>query len=180
MNPTGVERGGINNRVLMIGAVVALPLLVVLGVSLRFDPLSIPSPLIGTQAPAFELVSLDGETVRLRDLGGQPVLINFWATWCQPCIVEHPVLVDGARRYQGRAHFLGIIYQDKTEQIRKFIQARGSWGRTLIDPGARVALTYGVYGAPETFILDKDGVIVEKVTGAMSPRHLDALLGPLL
>lgn len=176
------QSGGLklNGRVIALGAAVALPLLVVLAVSLRFDPRSIASPLIGTEAPVFELTSLDGESVSLAKLRGKPVLINFWATWCQPCVVEHPVLVDGARRYQGRAEFLGIIYQDEADQIRRFMAARGAWGSTLVDPDSKVALAYGVYGAPETFILDSSGVIVEKVTGSMSPRYLDALLGPLL
>lgn len=170
----------LNSKVFAVGAAVTLPLLVVLAVSLRFDPKEIPSPLIGTQAPVFDLLDLDGETVNLSQFRGQPVLINFWATWCRPCVVEHPVLVDGARRYQGRAQFLGIIYQDETEKIERFMAARGGWGSTLVDPNSKVALAYGVYGAPETFILDRHGRIVEKVTGAMSPSHLDALLGPLL
>lgn len=170
----------LNSKVVAIGTAVSLPLLVVLAVSLRFDPKEIPSPLIGTQAPVFDLLDLDGETVNLSQFRGQPVLINFWATWCRPCVVEHPVLVDGARRYQGRAQFLGIIYQDETEKIKRFMAARGGWGSTLVDPNSKVALAYGVYGAPETFILDRHGRIVEKVTGAMSPSHLDALLGPLL
>ena len=170
----------LNTKVVVVGTAVSLPLLVVLAVSLRFDPREIPSPLIGTQAPVFELVDLDGETVNLSELYGKPVLINFWATWCQPCIVEHPVLVDGARRYQGRAEFLGIIYQDEVEKIERFMAVRGDWGSTLVDPNSKVALAYGVYGAPETFVLDRSGKIVEKVVGAMSPSRLDALLGPLL
>ena len=170
----------INGKVVAIGAAITLPLLVVLAVSLKFDPREIPSPLIGTQAPVFELVSLDDETVNLAELRGKPVLINFWATWCQPCIAEHPVLIDGARRYRDRAHFLGVIYQDEREKIERFMAVRGRWGSTLVDPDSRVALAYGVYGAPETFILDRDGKIVEKVTGAMSPGHLDAVLRPLL
>lgn len=170
----------LNHKVVVVGAAIVLPLLVVLAVSLRFDPQVIPSPLVGTEAPVFELESLDGERVRLADLRGQPVLINFWATWCQPCIAEHPVLVDGARRYRGRARFLGVIYQDEPDLIERFLAARGSWGSTLIDPGSKVAISYGVYGAPETFILDKTGVIVEKITGPTGPRQLDAFLGPLL
>lgn len=170
----------VNRKVILIGAVVTLPLLVFLAFSLGFNPRVIPSPLIGKVAPDFELTSLDGAVVRLSELRGQPVLINFWATWCQPCIVEHPVLIDGARRYQGRARFLGIIYQDEADMIRRFIATRGGWGTTLVDPGVKVALSYGVYGAPETFIIDKNGVIVDKLTGATTPRQLDAVLGPLL
>lgn len=170
----------LNRKVILVGFLVTLPLLVFLAFSLGSNPRVIPSPLIGTVAPDFELTSLDGEVVRLSELRGQPILINFWATWCQPCIAEHPVLVDGARRYQGRAHFLGVIYQDETDMIRRFIAARGGWGKTLEDPGVKVALSYGVYGAPETFIVDKQGVIVEKITGSTSRRQLDAVLGPLL
>lgn len=169
-----------NRKVVLVGGLVTLPILIFLAFSLGFNPRVIPSPLIGKAAPDFELKSLDGEWVRLSELRGKPVLINFWATWCQPCIAEHPVLVDGARRYEGRAHFLGVIYQDETDMIRRFIAARGGWGKTLEDPGVKVALSYGVYGAPETFILDREGVIVEKITGPTSRRRLDALLEPLL
>jgi cytochrome c biogenesis protein CcmG/thiol:disulfide interchange protein DsbE len=169
-----------NKKVLLVGGLVSLPLLVFLAISFRFDPRQIDSPLIGKQAPGFVLQDLEGNEVNLEALRGKPVLLNFWATWCQPCIVEHPVLQAGARRYRDRVHFLGVIYQDETDAIRRFIRQRGSWGRSLVDPDVKVGIAYGVYGAPETFFIDSSGIVVEKVTGPVSPARLDQILGALL
>jgi cytochrome c biogenesis protein CcmG/thiol:disulfide interchange protein DsbE len=169
-----------NKKVLLIGGLITMPVLVFLAISFRFDPRKIDSPLIGKQAPEFVLQDLDGNEVSLEALRGKPVLLNFWATWCQPCIVEHPVLRAGARRYADRVHFLGVIYQDETDAIRRFVRQQGAWGPSLIDPDVKVGIAYGVYGAPETFFIDADGVIVEKVTGALSPSRLDHILGALL
>ena len=135
---------------------------------------------IGSQLPEFELESLAGGEVASSSLAGKTVVVNFWATWCQPCVVEHPVLVDGARRYDGRATFLGVIYQDEPEKIQRFIDRAGDWGPTLVDPESKVAIGYGVYGAPETFFIDPEGIIVEKVTGAMSPTFLSRRIESLL
>jgi cytochrome c biogenesis protein CcmG/thiol:disulfide interchange protein DsbE len=77
-------------------------------------------------------------------------------------------------------HFLGVIYHDEPEEIRTFLRRRGSWGPALVDPRTEVGIAYGVYGAPETFFIDSNGVVVEKVTGAMSPARLDSILGALL
>lgn len=170
----------VNRWVLLGGALVTIPLLIFLALSFRSDPHQIDSPLIGKPAPVFALPDLDGHTVRLEELRGRPVVLNFWATWCPPCVVEHPVLQAGAQRYAGRAAFVGVIYQDDPELIRQFVRSRGGWGPALIDEDVEVALAYGVYGAPETFIIDRDGMIVEKVTGVVTPQRLTALLEPLL
>ncbi len=165
------------NRVALgVGLFLSLPLLFFLALGFRSDPKTIESPLLGKPAPAFELVDLDGTRVVLEDLRGKPVLINFWATWCQPCIAEHPVLQRGAQRWAGRAHFLGVIYHDEEDAIRSFMARRGGWGSTLVDPGSAVAIRYGVYGAPETFIIDARGIVRQKVTGAMTMDYLDRLL----
>ena len=169
-----------NRKVLVMGAAVVVPLLAVLAIGFRFDPHAIESPLIGREAPTFSLMGVDGETVDLAALRGRPVIINFWATWCQPCIYEHPILVEAARRYEGRARFLGIIYQDDPDLIRRFVDARGAWGPSLIDSGSQVAIAYGVYGAPETFILDADGMIVEKITSVVVWQTLTRLVDGLL
>jgi cytochrome c biogenesis protein CcmG/thiol:disulfide interchange protein DsbE len=161
---------------LLVGGLISLPLLVFLGLGFRSDPKTIESPLVGRPAPAFELRDIEGAAVSLEALRGQPVVLNFWATWCQPCIVEHPVLVRTAERWEGRAHFLGVVYHDETSAIERFLQRRGSWGRTLIDPDSEVAIRYGVYGAPETFIVDRAGVVRQKVTGAMTMAQLERLL----
>lgn len=170
----------VNRGVLLGGALVTIPLLVFLALGFRADPHQIDSPLIGRPAPLFSLHDLDGRMVRLEELRGRPVVLNFWATWCQPCIVEHPVLQAGAQRYAGRAEFVGVIYQDEPELIREFVRTRGAWGPSLIDQDVSVALAYGVYGAPETFLIDRQGVIVEKVTGLVTPERLTGLLEPLL
>ncbi len=169
-----------NARVLLVGALLTIPLVVFLALAFRSDPRQIDSPLIGRQAPGFVLADLDGERVELAALRGRPVVINFWATWCQPCIVEHPVLLASARRYADRAVFLGVVYQDDPGAIRDFIAARGAWGPALVDPESRVAIAYGVYGAPETFFIDAEGTVREKVTGALDPATIDRLLGRML
>jgi cytochrome c biogenesis protein CcmG/thiol:disulfide interchange protein DsbE len=169
-----------NRKVLLVGALVIVPLLVFLASGFRFDPGFIESPLIGREAPVFTLTGLDGEAVDLKALRGQPVVINFWATWCQPCIYEHPILVEAARRYEGKAKFLGIIYQDDPDLIRRFVGLRGAWGPSLIDLGSQVAIAYGVYGAPETFVLDADGMIVEKITSTVDWQSLTRLVDSLL
>ncbi len=171
-----------NRKVLIVGLLLITPLLVFLALSFRSDPRLIESPLIGKPAPSFTLTDLDGQVVGLEDLKGKPVVINFWATWCQPCIVEHPVLLAGARHYAGQVEFLGVIYQDKPELIRRFMRQRGAWGPALIDPEVEVAIAYGVYGAPETFFIDAQGIIIEKITGAVGPsalgRSVDGRLKP--
>ena len=169
-----------NKRVLLIGGLLTVPLLVFLALAFRFDPRKIESPLLDQPAPDFVLADLEGNVVSSEDLRGKPVLVNFWATWCQPCIFEHPVLLDGARRYRDRVHFVGVVYQDEADKIRDFVARRGAWGPSLIDPEASVAIAYGVYGAPETFFIDAEGVVRHKVTGALDPRSLDAILAPLL
>ena len=169
-----------NRWALILGSLVVLPLIVVLAVSFRFDPRTIDSPLVGGPAPSFALPDLDGEVHRLSDLEGAPVVINFWATWCQPCIVEHPMLLSASRQLEGRVQFLGVIYLDEPDKIRRFVRQRGAWGPSLVDEGSEVAIAYGVYGAPETFILDAEGVIVDKVTGLVDPDRLFATLDGLL
>jgi len=169
-----------NKRVLFIGALIVLPLLIFLALSFGKDPRSLDSPLVGKPAPNFSLRGLDGELVRLEDFRGQPVFLNFWATWCQPCIAEHPVLLAAAQRYEGRVQFLGVVYHDDIEKIQAFINSRGEWGSTLLDLEGSVAVAYGVYGAPETFFIDKDGVIVEKLVGTVHPESLVRKLDNLL
>ena len=169
-----------NRKVLLIGTLIVVPLLVFLALSFGKDPRAIDSPLIDAPAPRFALQDLDGQQLSLDELRGQPVMINFWATWCQPCIAEHPVLQAIARRYEGRAHFVGIIYQDEPELIRRFIAQRGGWGRTLLDPEGDTAIAYGVYGAPETFFIDAGGTVVRKVTGPMGASFLSDIIEELL
>jgi len=170
----------VNRKVLVVGTLIVVPLLIFLALSFGKDPRAIESPLLDAPAPGFALRDLDGQPVSLDELSGQPVMINFWATWCQPCIVEHPVLQAAAKRYEGRAHFIGIVYQDDADLIRGFVARRGDWGSTLLDPDGETAIAYGVYGAPETFFIDAGGTVVRKVTGAMRADFLSGILEGLL
>ncbi len=169
-----------NRRALVIGAIFILPLLWVLGQGLGKDPKRIESPLVGQPAPAFELVDLEGNTVSLEDLAGKPALVNFWSTWCVPCAYEHPVLAAAAQRYRDRVHFIGVIYQDEPTTVRAYLARRPAWGPSLLDPTGRAAILFGVYGVPETFILDRNGTITAKYDGALDPATLDALLAEVL
>ena len=169
-----------NRKVLLVGTLIVVPLLVFLALSFGKDPRAIESPLVDTPAPGFALSDLDGQPVSLDELRGQPVMINFWATWCQPCVAEHPVLQAAARRYEGRAHFIGVIYQDDPDLIRAFLARRGGWGTTLLDPDGETAIAYGVYGAPETFFIDAGGTVVRKVTGPMNADFLSGIIEELL
>ena len=162
-------------------AVVAL--LVLFAFGLRGNPRFIPSPLVGKTAPAFETGTFDGKTVRLNDLRGKVVLVNFWATWCQECRVEHPMLEKIAGDYGGRPDFamIGILYQDKVEKARAYL---GEWGGArythLIDLKGRIGIDYGVYGVPETFVIDRSGVIRHKQAGAVTPEFVAKVLEPVL
>ena len=132
-----------NRRVLLFGFGISLPLLVLLGFAFQHDPQIVESPLIGRPAPDFRLADLDGNIVDLAELRGRPVIINFWATYCPPCIVEHPLLMAGARRWQGEIHFLGVIFQDDPDLIAQFNAEYGRWGPSLIDADAGSRLRTG-------------------------------------
>lgn len=169
-----------NRKVLLGGLLIVAPLIAFLALGLGEDPNTVDSPLLDKPAPPFSLTDLGGKTWDLESLRGTPVLINFWATWCQPCLYEHPILLDGARRYRDKVQFLGIILHDETSTVRRYLAGAGEWGPSLADPDSQAAIAYGVYGAPETFIIDRDGVVVHKHTGPVSPKLLDDMLAPVL
>jgi len=164
--------------VLAVGALLTIPVIVFLAIGLRHDPHQIDSPLIGKPAPPFALADLEGNVVRLEDLRGTPVLLNFWATYCVPCVAEHKTFMTGERVLGERLRLLGVIYHDETSLIRRFLEQRGEWGRTLVDPGSQVAIAYGVYGVPETYLIDAEGIVIDKITWPLvTPEHLFAWLG---
>ena len=169
-----------NRRVLIAGLLVVAPLLVFLAMGLGQDPRKVRTPMVGRDAPDFTLPTVDGgESIRLSALEGRPVVINFWATWCVPCYAEHKVLIDGAQSRPDVA-FLGIVYQDEAQRVRGFLQQNGSAYPSLMDAGGAAAISYGVYGVPETFFIDASGTIVAKHEGPLDPvsmRERLALLG---
>jgi len=166
-----------NRRVLLAGLVVVAPLVAVLVMNLGRNPHLIASPLVGRAAPDFVLRPLDGgEPVTLASLRGRPVVLNFWATWCVPCFEEHAVLVSAARATGDRAHFIGVVYQDDEEQVRAFLARQGSAYPSLLDPGSRTAIAFGIFGVPETFFIDGEGRIAAKHVGPLDAPSLEAKL----
>jgi cytochrome c biogenesis protein CcmG, thiol:disulfide interchange protein DsbE len=166
-----------NRNVLGAGLAVSLPLLVVLFANLGRDPHAVESPLIGHPAPAFSLTPVDpGPPVSLASLKGRPVVLNFWATWCIPCVEEHEALATAARRLGDQAQFLGVVYEDEGPQVLQFLQQRGKAYPSLLDDDGKAAIAYGVYGVPETYFIDAQGTIVAKFVGPLDPPTLDANL----
>jgi cytochrome c biogenesis protein CcmG/thiol:disulfide interchange protein DsbE len=131
----------------------------------------------GAAAPDFALVTLDGASVRLSELRGRPVVINFWSTWCLPCKQEHPLLQQAPDLYPD-AVFLGVLYQDEPDAARKYLARAPVRYEQLVDPDGKVAIAYGVTGVPETFFVGADGTIRHKVARALTARDLAEQLEP--
>jgi len=163
--------------VLIVGIAITAALVAVLFLGLGRDPQQIQSPLVGRAAPAFALKEVgSGRTIDLAALRGKPAMINFWATWCMPCYQEHPVLVDNARLLGSQVQFVGVVFNDDEASISKFLRERGSAYPTLLDTQGKTAIAYGVGGVPESFFLNRDGVIVAKFSGPMTTDILQANL----
>ena len=179
-----------NKRALLIGSLIAVPLFVLLGLGfrweddtlvLRHDPNIVKSPLLGRPATPFVLDGFDGNVIGLEDLRGKPIVLNFWASWCQPCIYETPLLVAAAARYGERVHFIGVVPpEDTPEAVAAFQRRFGDWGPALYDRNGKVGIAYGVVKLPETYLIDADGIIQEKVAGALQPEPLHQSLENLL
>ncbi|PYQ60953.1 MAG: thiol:disulfide interchange protein [Acidobacteria bacterium] len=169
-----------NRTVLIVGSAITIALVAVLFLGLGKDPTAINSPLVGKPAPPFALTSLGGQRFDIRQLRGKPVIVNFWATWCVPCYQEHPVLVENARTIGGDVQFLGVVFNDSEDKINAFLRERGSAYPTLLDQQGKTAIEYGVGGVPETFFINRRGVIVAKFVGPMTTEILQSNLSKAL
>lgn len=152
-----------------------------LAAGLRLDPREVPSPLVGKPAPAFQAAALTRPeaTIRRDDLLGQVWLLNVWASWCGACRDEHPVLVDYARR--GGVPIYGLNYKDqRADGIGWLKQFGNPYTDSLFDPEGRIGIDYGVYGVPETFVIDRTGIIRYKHIGPITPAVLRDKIEPLL
>lgn len=152
-----------------------------LGVGLNLDPREVPSPLIGKPAPAFKLPRLDdpAQTLALQDMAGKVWMLNVWASWCVACREEHPVLVDYSRR--AAVPLYGLNYKDTRPEALAWLQRYGNpYTASLSDTKGLVGIDFGVYGVPETFIIDKKGVVRYKQIGPVTPQVLRERIEPLL
>ena len=158
-----------------------LVLVVFLAVGLNLNPREVPSPLIGKPAPAFTLTRLDApaQSIKRDELLGKVWILNVWASWCAPCREEHPVLVEFARRKL--VPIYGLNYKDTRPAGMGFLTQMGNpYEASLFDGDGRVGIDYGVYGVPETFVIDKQGMIRHKHVGPLTPDVVRTKIEPLL
>ena len=158
-----------------------IALVVFLGVGLRLNPREIPSPFIDKPAPAFQLTQLHApdKTISPQDMLGKVWLLNVFASWCVSCRVEHPVFMDLAR--QNVVPIVGLNYKDKREAGIGWLRQFGNpYSVSAFDSDGRIGIDYGVYGVPETFVIDKLGVIRMKHIGPVSAEALTDKILPLI
>ena len=148
---------------------------------LTLDPREIPSVLIGKPVPEFTLLPVEGRTLGLStsDLKGEVSLVNVFASWCAECRAEHPLLMK--LREDNIVPVHGLNYKDTPEDAREWLDSLGDpYTRTGADLDGRVAIDFGVYGVPETFVIDKSGRIAYKHIGALSVSTLETKILPLV
>ena len=162
-------------------AVAPLLILAAWGALLLARPGIPPVVRVGDAAPAFSLADLDGNPVRLADLRGRPVIVNFWASWCGPCVEEFPLLTSAAAAHEADGlAIVGIVFRDRSEAARAFMARMGATWPAAMDPGDAVATRFGIIGPPDTFFIDRDGVVVGRQIGQLSAADLDRGLAQIL
>ena len=152
-----------------------------LAVGLQLDPREVPSPLINKPAPAFKLPVLSDpdKSISSQDLRGQVWVLNVWASWCVACRVEHPVFVEFAKTRA--VPIYGLNYKDKRDDAVRWLNNFGNpYQQSLSDTEGLVGIDFGVYGVPETFVIDKEGVIRLKHIGPVTPEVLQRTILPLI
>ena len=166
---------------LLAAALVPLVLVAALGLFLLGRLPSASPTAIGRLAPDFALADLDGNPVRLADLRGRPVILNFWASWCGPCVEEFPVLREAAADHAAdELAIIGIVFRDRSEAARDFMARNAATWPAAMDPGDRVASAYGVLGPPETYFIARDGTIAARQFGPITAESLEEKLAMIL
>lgn len=156
-------------------------LLIFLAIGLTRNPHEIPSPLIGKPAPDFTapLLGKPGETFSNKDMLGQVWLLNTWASWCVACRQEHPLLVEFVKT--NPLIIVGLDYKDKEADGIRWLERYGNpYTHTIVDADARIGIDFGVYGVPESFLIDKAGIIRYKQIGPFTQEALRDKLVPLI
>lgn len=186
MTADATAAGGVKLRRLPLGylvvaATLPLVLLLLLGLFLVSRAPASPGAVVGSRAPDFTLADLDGQPIRMADLRGRPVVVNFWASWCGPCVEEFPLLREASARHadDGLA-VIGVIFEDGSERARGFMQRNGGTWPAAMDPGRRVADAYGILSVPETFFIGRDGTVVARQIGQLSAASLEEKLAAII
>ena len=165
----------------IVPLVVFVGLAAFLAVGLTRDPREIPSPFIGKAAPGFKLEQLADEKLAFtpEEMKGRVWLLNVWASWCVACRVEHPLLVEMSK--QKVVPIVGLNYKDKRAEGLQWLRRHGDpYSLSAYDVDGKVGIDYGVYGVPETFVIDKQGVIRYKQIGPITPEALEKKIMPLV
>jgi cytochrome c biogenesis protein CcmG, thiol:disulfide interchange protein DsbE len=161
--------------------IVFVVLVIFLFVGLNLDPREVPSPLVGKPAPAFTLPQLDNPKIMFspQEMKGKVWLFNVWASWCVACEAEHPVLLELSKL--NIVPVYAMDYKDKREDALAILSQRGNpYAKTVSDADGRVGIDYGVYGVPETYVIDKQGIIRYKQIGPVTPQNLRKIILPLV
>ena len=164
---------------LFIPFVVFVVLSGLLYVGLSLDPNELPSVLIGKPVPEFSLPDLDNPDSQITPatMKGKPYLLNVWATWCPSCKYEHPYLVKLA---ESGVPIYGVNYKDDTEKARKLLQDMGNpYSANIVDEEGSLIMALGVYGAPETFVVDANGIIRYRLVGVVNEEIWKSTLAPI-
>ncbi|QPK64398.1 DsbE family thiol:disulfide interchange protein [Methylomonas sp. LL1] len=165
----------------LLPLVLFIVLAIFLAVGLRLNPKDIPSPLIDKPAPAFSLpiLATPDKNLSNQDLKGRVWLLNVWASWCVSCRQEHPLLLELAKLK--RVAIVGLNYKDEAQAAGLWLKQLGNpYDVSIMDTDGRVGIDYGVYGVPETFVVDKRGIIRYKHTGPVEPGDIERVFLPLV
>lgn len=175
---------------LLAGMLVAVVLLAVAGGLAAARLSSTPAPAtgstpgvltVGALAPTLSGTTLDGRSLSLADLRGKPVVVNFWASWCAPCKQEFPAFKAVLGRHQADGlTVLGVLYNDGAVPARGFVAQEGATWQTLLDPSGGAARTFEVFGAPESFLIDRSGVVRARILGGLTESSLEQAVAPIL
>lgn len=168
---------GLALRWRVVGAVLPLILLAVWAGGLLAFGTATTGPRIGQAAPDFALTDLDGNPVQLSDYEGRPVIVNFWGSWCGPCVEEFPLLQQALSRHQADGlAVLGIVVRDNSESARSFMARMGADWTAAMDPGGMTAISFGILAPPESFFIDRDGVVRGRQIGQLTAGDLQRQL----
>ena len=164
---------------LILPVLVLVALAALLARGLQSDPRKLESVRVGKPAPHISLQTLDGKTFDSESLKGQVWLLNVFASWCSACVIEHPNLVQLSA--QKRLPLIGLAYKDKTEDTAGWLKEHGNpYDHVPLDTSGRIGIEYGVYGVPETFVIDAQGIVRERHAGPVDATFFAQQVEPLL